>query len=140
MKKLNRFKVLGPPFSREGKSEFRTGWVLKLINYPPLELDIFRNGRIETDSKRFVGLGEDLEVLIFATFCDSDVYLGSRRNVVVGNGDFFLTGWQSGIAGERIRVGLIGDGDGFVFLGGGDDETTVSHGLDGRRVERGRGN
>ena len=65
---------------------------MELINDPPLKFNVFGNGRVEADSKGFVGFGKDLEILVFATFCNSDIYLGSRRNVVVGDGNFFLTG------------------------------------------------
>ena len=41
---------------------------LCLLDDPPLELDVFGDGGVETDSEGLVVFGEDLEVLIFATF------------------------------------------------------------------------
>lgn len=74
-----------------------------------------------------------MEVLVFATFCCSNIDLGSRRNVVVGDGDFFLSGGEGTGARERVGVGLIGNADVFVFLGGGDDETGIGGGLESGR-------
>ena len=58
-----------------------------LVHNPPFKFYIFVDWRIEAGSKCVFGTAENLEVLIFATFGDSNVDLGVGCQVGVGNGN-----------------------------------------------------
>ena len=78
---------------------------LQLVNNPPLKLNIFGNRSVKTDGKGIVGLRNDLKILVFATFGDSDIDLGSVGNLSIGKNDIFLVGGENSSARKRIGVG-----------------------------------
>lgn len=49
--------------------------VFLFVDDPPLEFNVFLDRVVNGDSEGRIGLGENLEILIFATFSDSKVDL-----------------------------------------------------------------